>query len=151
MENKITIENPCNKNWNAMPANQKGRFCDSCSNTVIDFTKMKHPEIENYFIQNSDSKSICGRYKSTQVANDNDSYSNLRNRFNRIKVRPVKVLALFSLGFLFTFSSCIMGKRAEQQPEGVIENDSINAIRDSIQAVKNDSIKAAQNAIKETK
>ena len=40
MENNIRIENPCHENWNLMSRNQKGRFCDSCNKTVIDFSKM---------------------------------------------------------------------------------------------------------------
>ena len=39
MENKITIPKPCNKDWNSMSPNKKGRFCNSCSKTVIDLQK----------------------------------------------------------------------------------------------------------------
>lgn len=125
MENKIRIENPCSENWNAMSANTKGRFCNSCSKTVVDFTKMKHPEIEKYFTDNATTeKNICGYYAFDQVETDN-TYSRIRARFNRIKVRPVKFAALLALSMLFSFSSCFMGKRAEEQPEDVIENDSI--------------------------
>ena len=86
MENKIRIENPCHENWNLMSRNQKGRFCNSCNKTVIDFTKMKHPEIEKYFIENTKSENICGYFKSNQVENSNIRYSDLKNRFNQIKI-----------------------------------------------------------------
>ncbi len=153
MENKIIIQNPCNENWNSMSPNKKGRFCNSCNKTVIDFTKMKNTEIEKYFVDNADNESICGIYKFNQVENENNiKYPNLRNRFNRIKVKPIKIVALFSLSFLFTFSSCIMGKRAKEMPEELIENDTINKkeIKDTIEK-KNDSIKTEQNLIKKKK
>ncbi|MES2543737.1 MAG: hypothetical protein V4548_02545 [Bacteroidota bacterium] len=114
---------------------------------------MKNTEIEKYFVDNADNESICGIYKFNQVENENNiKYPNLRNRFNRIKVKPIKIVALFSLSFLFTFSSCIMGKRAKEMPEELIENDTINKkeIKDTIEK-KNDSIKTEQNLIKKKK
>lgn len=145
MENKIRIQNPCNENWNSMSTEKKGRFCTSCHKTVIDFTKMKNTEIQKYFLENSNNERICGYYKFNQVENENTiKYTNLRNRFNQIKVKPIKIIALLSLSLLFSFSSCIMGKRSEKMPEDAIENDSINKKdtlnnndnKDSIQNVK---------------
>jgi len=148
MENKIRIQNPCNENWSSMSTDKKGRFCNSCNKTVIDFTKMKAPEIQKYFVENSTNESICGYYKFTQVENENNTkYNNLKNRLNQIKVKPIKIVALLSLSFLFSFSSCFMGKRAEDQSEDAIENDSVttNKIKDSIQK---DSIKDKIDTLK---
>ena len=122
---KIKIQNPCEENWNSMSANKKGRFCSSCNKTVVDFTKMENSEIQKYFIENSNDKSICGYYKFNQVENNNTKYFNLKNRLEKIKVKPIKIVALLLLSFLFTFSSCIMGKRAEEMPEEEVINDSI--------------------------
>lgn len=126
MENKIRVSNPCNENWNSMISNKKGRFCNSCNKTVIDFTKMNNNQIQKYFVENLNNDGICGYYKFNQVENENTTYFNLRNRFKKIKVKPIKIVALFSLSFLFAFSSCIMGKRAEEKPEEVLQNDTIN-------------------------
>lgn len=148
MENKIRIQNPCNENWSSMSTDKKGRFCTSCNKTVIDFTKMKAPEIQKYFVENSTNESICGYYKFNQVENENNTkYTHLKNRFNQIKVKPIKIVALLSLSFLFSFSSCFMGKRAEEQSEDAIENDSVttNKIKDSIQK---DSIKDKIDTLK---
>ncbi|BFM44258.1 hypothetical protein CFS9_28990 [Flavobacterium sp. CFS9] len=67
MENKITVPKPCNENWNSMSPNKNGRFCGSCSKTVVDFTKMTTTEIQNYFVENSGKENICGHFKSTQI------------------------------------------------------------------------------------
>lgn len=63
---KITIPKPCHENWEEMIPNEKGRFCMSCSKTVVDFTSMLPEEIEQFFIQNQNNK-ICGRFRKSQL------------------------------------------------------------------------------------
>lgn len=68
MENKykITIPEPCQENWDQMAPKGNGRFCMSCTKTVVDFTKMSREEIQNYFSSNQ-HKNICGKFKNTQL------------------------------------------------------------------------------------
>jgi hypothetical protein len=63
---KITIPKPCHEDWDKMNPKDNGRFCLSCTKTVIDFTQMLPEEVQHYFISNQD-KSICGRFKSEQL------------------------------------------------------------------------------------
>lgn len=63
---KITIPEPCHENWDKMKPKDNGRFCLSCSKTVVDFTAMLPDEIQHFFIQNHDNK-ICGRFKNEQL------------------------------------------------------------------------------------
>ncbi|WP_264552414.1 energy transducer TonB [Flavobacterium sp. N2038] len=63
---KLSIPEPCTENWEKMIPNQKGRFCLSCSKTVIDFTEMLPEEIQHFFIQNY-GKNICGRIRKSQL------------------------------------------------------------------------------------
>ena len=63
---KISIPDPCHEDWNKMIPNEKGRFCQSCSKTVVDFTTMLPDDIKNYFLENR-GKSICGRIKQSQL------------------------------------------------------------------------------------
>ncbi|MFC0781095.1 energy transducer TonB [Flavobacterium sp. HJSW_4] len=65
-KHKITIPEPCHQDWDKMTPNENGRFCLSCSKTVIDFTSMLPEEIQHYFIQNQNEK-ICGRFKKSQL------------------------------------------------------------------------------------
>ncbi|MFQ6603880.1 hypothetical protein [Flavobacterium sp. C3NV] len=146
MENQITIPKPCNQNWNSMLPNKEGRFCNSCSKTVIDFTKMENSEIRNYLIENSGKESICGHFKFDQVKGENNvKYDNLKNRFSRIRIKPIKKMALFSLSLLFSLTSC-MGKAAVEGELAVIDNDTIsdneivNKEKDTLK--ENDSIKS---------
>ena len=62
----IKIPEPCSKDWNTMTPNKKGRFCNACSKTVIDFTKMNTFEIQD-FINMNKGKSICGHIKQSQL------------------------------------------------------------------------------------
>lgn len=63
---RITIPEPCTENWDKMIPNKEGRFCLSCSKTVIDFTSMLPEEIQHFFTQNQ-NKSICGKIKKSQL------------------------------------------------------------------------------------
>ncbi len=62
----IAIPKPCHENWNAMTPNEKGRFCNACSKTVIDFTKMKPSEIQNVLHENRNNR-ICGHIRQEQL------------------------------------------------------------------------------------
>ena len=63
---KISIPKPCHESWDAMTPEGKGRFCDACAKTVVDFTGMKAPEISEYLLANS-GKKVCGRFKDDQL------------------------------------------------------------------------------------
>jgi hypothetical protein len=63
---KITIPEPCHEDWDKMTPNENGRFCSSCSKTVIDFSLMLPEEIQRFFVQNQNEK-ICGRFKNSQL------------------------------------------------------------------------------------
>jgi len=62
----ISIPKPCHEDWSKMTKNEKGRFCQSCSKTVVDFTEMNTDEIQDY-IHNNKSQRICGHIKQSQL------------------------------------------------------------------------------------
>jgi hypothetical protein len=63
---KLKIPEPCKENWEEMTPQENGRFCLSCSKTVVDFTSMLPNEVQHFFIQNQ-NQSICGRFKNSQL------------------------------------------------------------------------------------
>ena len=69
MSTKISIQNPCNQNWNKMTSGIDGRYCDVCKLTVVDFTNMTDDEIQKYL---TDKSYVCGRFKYSQVNNQGD-------------------------------------------------------------------------------
>jgi hypothetical protein len=65
---KIAIPEPCHENWDKMTPKDNGRFCMSCSKTVVDFTAMMPEEIQHFFVQNQTER-ICGRFRKSQLNN----------------------------------------------------------------------------------
>jgi hypothetical protein len=62
----LHIEEPCHESWNKMTPVDKGRHCDSCCKTVIDFTNMPTDEVIRY-ITSKEKGSVCGRFTAGQV------------------------------------------------------------------------------------
>ncbi len=60
----IQLDNPCSEGWENMLPADRGRFCNSCSKQVIDFTAMKDAEIMAYFRKH---KNVCGRIHRDQM------------------------------------------------------------------------------------
>lgn len=63
---KYTIEEPCHEDWNQMKPEAKGRFCESCSKTVVDFSSMSDFSIVSY-LEGKKHESVCGRFRPDQM------------------------------------------------------------------------------------
>jgi hypothetical protein len=61
----FNIQQPCGENWDRMSPNEKGRHCESCNKTVIDFSNYTDKELATFF--KNFSGSVCGRLNSYQV------------------------------------------------------------------------------------
>lgn len=76
IELKVIVPEPCSQDWESMSPDKRGRFCDHCSKSVVDFTTMKRAELEQFITENS-NQHICGRFLKTQL----DSPYSRRERF----------------------------------------------------------------------
>jgi len=92
-KHKITIPEPCHQDWDKMTPNENGRFCLSCSKTVIDFTSMLPEEIQHYFIQNQ-NEGVCGRFKNSQLETITIQIPN-RVLYSQTNYHKIFLLALF--------------------------------------------------------
>ena len=63
---QLTIPEPCHQDWNNMSPNDQGRFCASCSKTVVDFSSMSDAALLQYFDNLKDSN-VCGRVYTDQL------------------------------------------------------------------------------------
>lgn len=61
---QLKFENTCTENWNTMQPNKKGKFCNLCSKSVVDFTGSSRAEILSYLKTN---KNTCGKMSSSQL------------------------------------------------------------------------------------
>src|SRR5687768_10364685 len=64
----LQIPEPCHESWNKMTPNEQGRFCLSCSKTVVDFSMMTDKELLDYF--STASQYVCGRFSNDQLNKD---------------------------------------------------------------------------------
>jgi hypothetical protein len=62
---QLRIDNPCSENWEEMLPAEKGKFCQSCSKNVIDFTTLSDKEIIAFVSKSSST--LCGRISADQL------------------------------------------------------------------------------------
>ncbi|MBC7695177.1 MAG: hypothetical protein H7141_06995 [Burkholderiales bacterium] len=62
----VRIPEPCHEDWNKMQPDAKGKFCNSCSKAVFDFSTKTDQEIKQILIEYKDQK-VCGHFKKSQV------------------------------------------------------------------------------------
>ncbi len=66
----IEIKKPCRVDLNSMIPDEKGRFCNVCQTSVIDFTQKSTEEITSYF-KTYKSEKTCGIFNSEIVQTGN--------------------------------------------------------------------------------
>jgi len=66
---QLHIPEPCHEDWNSMVPVEKGRYCTSCQNQVIDFTNMSDQQLIAYF-KKRNKDAICGRFMNDQLQRD---------------------------------------------------------------------------------
>jgi hypothetical protein len=96
---QVEIKKPCHENWEAMTLNEKGRFCNGCQTTVIDFTN-KTPEEISIFLKQNGNQSICGNYNSWNVKSNNK----LDNLIWKLNTKGFRYAALFIIGLMVLIS-----------------------------------------------
>ncbi len=63
---QLQLTKPCHENWNAMTANEQGRYCQSCCKTVVDFSILSDREILAY-ISGHTGGDTCARVGDDQL------------------------------------------------------------------------------------
>jgi hypothetical protein len=104
MSVKITIPSPCHEDWNAMTPKDKGRHCDSCAKTVVDFTTWQPQAILLHFKIN---KNVCGRFTEDQLNEPIPTQEDFVRQIAYFKISTLKkVAAIFLFAFMVGASSC---------------------------------------------
>jgi hypothetical protein len=146
----IYIPTPCHEDWNKMSAGEKGRFCSSCSKTVMDFSESSREDIKQYFLENVDSKT-CGRFRNDQLSKP--------VRLNiplRIFERQLTFSQSFFIALLLTFGSILFSLHVSGQQRligevAIIKSDSdsctVSEIVDSVSVDSVDVVHVGKTAI----
>ena len=126
---KITIPEPCQENWEKMTPKENGRFCMSCSKTVVDFTPMLPNEIQHFFIQNQKDR-ICGRFKNSQLETITIQIPS-RVLYSQTKYHKMFLLALF-IAMGTTLFSCVNkeGNKKKIDQIEIVDNPTQNQEED---------------------
>lgn len=126
---KISIPEPCSEDWNKMTPNGNGRFCMSCSKTVVDFTSMLPEEIQHYFIQNKNEE-VCGRFKQSQLDSITIQIPDCV-LYSQKSYHKMFLLALF-IAMGTTLFSCAdkEGNKKKIDQIEIVENSSLNQDED---------------------
>jgi hypothetical protein len=67
---RLSIPTPCTEDWNKMLPVERGRHCQQCCKTVVDFSGMRDAEVLRFFKDWSTaagSGGVCGRFASDQL------------------------------------------------------------------------------------
>jgi hypothetical protein len=133
----ISIPKPCHENWSEMTPNDKGRFCQACSKTVVDFTNMKANDVQE-FIHRNKGQRICGHMRQSQLDAINlqisESVFEQRMSFHK----------LFLLALLFAMGTSLLSCQDEKGNIKKIESvEIVEKVMDSTQIevnIQDDSI-----------
>lgn len=99
---QLTIPTPCHENWDNMLPADKGKFCQSCSKEVIDFSNMSDSQLVAFF-KKPTTGSVCGRFMDDQLG--------------RQISEPKKRLPWIKYFFQFALSAFLVSSRAYTQGE----------------------------------
>ncbi len=98
---KITIPEPCHEDWNAMLPDAKGKFCNSCNKSVIDFSNKTDLEIRDILLAHKDQQ-VCGHFKKTQI----NRPLNIRVDFNDLP-KNMSSTKTFALALFLVFGTVL--------------------------------------------
>jgi len=130
---KISIPKPCHEDWSKMTPKEKGRFCQSCSKTVVDFTKKSKEEIQEYLSANYGQR-VCGHFRREQL--DTVTLEIPSSAFQQ----NLSFQKLFLLALLIvmgtTLFSCQTSTGKKQRIQEVILIDSIPSISKEIDSLQ---------------
>lgn len=113
MKQKTTfsIPEPCDQKWSEMIPNSKGRHCDTCNTTLIDFTRLNDAQIIETLKQ---SGPVCVRARNSQMDRPLQNYSHPHAPYQNLRA------VAMGLGLLITIPTYSM--------DGIVENTNFNLI-----------------------
>lgn len=63
---QLTIPNPCHEDWAQMTPDERGRFCNRCQKSVVNFTGWSDGQIHQYITAHAGER-ICGILTKSQI------------------------------------------------------------------------------------
>src|SRR4051812_39218827 len=139
MENSnfiVRVPEPCQEDWNKMKHEEKGRFCNSCSKTVVDFSNKTDTEIKKVLEENPKGH-VCGHFKKSQLDRPLNYKIDLNNLPKNITATKAFAIALF-LVFGSILFSCTDEKNQKVNVVGTIEPPPLEMTTTEAQKMQNE-------------
>ncbi|MEO5645548.1 MAG: hypothetical protein ABIQ40_02780 [Bacteroidia bacterium] len=143
---KLSIDQPCSTNWDAMNANDGNKkFCTSCNKAVTDFTTMADDELIRFMLKN---KAVCGRLTDDQLNRTFDIYPKKESTFKLTQLLLLPSFLLSIPGFAQQIkekqvaSTVIVPQKNTADPQGnrmITINGNVqfqNIYNDSLQPIR---------------
>lgn len=109
----VRIPEPCHEDWNKMQPDDKGKFCGSCSKSVVDFSTKTDAEIKDILLANKD-KHVCGHFKKTQINRPLNFSVNFNELPKNMSTTKAFAVALFlAFGTMLFSCTAIDGKKID--------------------------------------
>lgn len=115
----VRIPEPCHEDWNVMLPDEKGKFCNSCSKSVFDFSNKTDSEIKDVLIEHKGQK-VCGHFKKSQIDRPLNIKVDLNNLPKNLSITKAFAIALF-LVFGTILFSCT-NEKGQKLGEMEVEN-----------------------------
>lgn len=140
----VRIPEPCHEDWNSMQPDAKGKFCNSCSKAVFDFSNKTDYEIKEILWEYKEQK-VCGHFKKSQIDRPLNIKVDLNSLPKNISFSKAFVIAVFLVFGSLLFSckdekGSTLGdigfevpKNEEPQEEKYMVGMMISQIPDSLQ------------------
>ena len=134
----IRVPSPCSQNWNKMPEQDHGRFCNHCAHVVTDFTHMSDEAVVQFLIQHRNEK-ICGQFRKDQLSKLRITVTPAQLQSVNWTVLQQVRIAIF-LVFASTLFSCSSIEPRQQAPEIILQNIDTLSDQPADAEVVNDSL-----------
>lgn len=142
---QVRIPKPCHEDWQKMTPNQKGKFCDLCEKTVVDFTDKSEIVIQDFLNQNKDKK-ICGHFYKQQLTTVNIEIPTI------IFQKQYSYTRTFALALLVTMGTALLSCKSDGKIKKIETVEIIDSIIPKKKLIKKDTILSKQsNLLKTTK
>jgi len=110
----VSIATPCTADWQNMQTDAKGKFCNSCQKSVMDFSTLTNAEILTIL---SSSNNICGRFGDYQLAGLNRELE--VNNHSTFSWKKFGIAAAFIGVFPFVKAIAQVKPDIEQHPKSI--------------------------------
>ncbi len=140
----ISIPKPCHEGWSKMTPNEKGKFCNACAKTVIDFTKKSVIEIQEFLIENRHQK-VCGYFYKTQL----DSITIEIPEY--ILFQKLSFSKMFLLALLITMGTSLMSCNSDGKKQKINQIILIDTLANKEKQIDSIISETTINSVSETK